>query len=239
MTRGTTRKKKTNYKGYLGIFRREKLLLKEKKLTLSHFGAFILFLLSADWDKDHSTFGGIPTDNEMETATGIDYTTWSRHRKFLYEQGLLLSIEGVFVIKNFWKYLPEHAIKLAKYDIASLQEEDAVLQELAARLQNKVAIMQNSPSSTDYGMPSESTDNTSQSIGSHAIMQQQNSPKETLNKSKENIEKLNDASHQEFSYRPEKSYPCENCGKAISGNIANYSYKKYKKALCFSCQSYT
>lgn len=106
MTRGTTQKKKANYKGYLGIFRREKLLLKETQLTLSHFGAFVLFLLSADWDKDHSTFGAIPSDAEMEVATGIDSSTWSRHRNFLYKQGLLLSNDGFFTLKTSGNIFP-------------------------------------------------------------------------------------------------------------------------------------
>ena len=134
-----------------------------------------------------------------------------------------------------------------------MQEEDAVLQELAAKLQDKVAIMQNYTSSANHDSSPKSTDNISQSIDSHAIMQHQNSPKETLNKNKENIEKLNDASHQNFSYKNpitvqdliQRCCPnpitkpkgcCIRCGKTgISDSAQEYWNKKLGVVMCFHC----
>lgn len=237
MSKGTTRKKKSNYKGYLGIFRRAKLLLKEKKLTLTELGAFVTFLLSADWDKDHTNFGVIESDSEMEESTSIDSSTWSRHRNTLTAKGFLDNSEdGEIRIHNFWKYLPEHANKLAKYDIASLQDEDAILQELDAKMQNSVAIMQNSPSQSGHGVSQETIDKTSQLHTPVANMQSSFSHKETINNLRENIEKYNDASHRDFSYEEGNTYPCIDCGKEISGTVANYSYKRFEGVYCFKCQ---
>ena len=34
----------------------------------------------------------------------------------------------------------------------------------------------------------------------------------------------------------EKTYSCEKCGEGVTLKVADYSFSKYKKILCFDCQ---
>lgn len=239
-------------KGYLPLFRRETLLLKNSKFTLSTFAAHIVLVLSADWDSKHNNFGCVASNQELEELTGIDQSTWSRYKnKFLKMGHLLLTPDGELKIPYYSKYVIQVADKLAKYDIADLQEEAAIMQKHIAGLQEQIAILQNSSPKADYGVSSENADKASQSINSNANMQTTLSPKETIKNNKENIEKRNDASHQDSSRRisiqnlVKGYYPdpitdpdgcCIGCGKTgISTSAQEYWKTTLGVITCFQC----
>lgn len=139
---------RTNFSGYLHILRAIQLLIKDKTLNLTQFGAYICFVAQADFEKRHKkTYGVIIRDDkEIAKELGCDYTTVHKHRKALIKKGLLIEKDGLTSVPNF--YLFEHPLvwKLVKYKfpIAKLhylfahpQVSIDLLQSIIAKLQGK------------------------------------------------------------------------------------------------------
>lgn len=263
MIKGKTQKKITlkKLKGYLAIFRNHILFLKEKKLTLTELGAYHTFLLTADWDRNHSTLGIILDPQELESLTEIDSTTWSRYRKRFINDGYLEELDGGGVrVKNFWIHIPGYAKQLAKQNIESLQEKDAIVKSGIAIVQDKIASLQLPVKERADGVASDNNDNSSKTHDAFAELQVQNPSKENLNKPKENLNNR-DASHPHSpslvsSYKSKQeiihqvvleSYPdadsenktnCQGCNKRLeSESIIEHSLKSYGYVLCYMCSS--
>jgi len=107
---------KTNFSGYLHLLRAVQLLIRDKTLNFTEFGAYICLVAQADFEKRHKrTYGVIIRDDkEIAKELGCDYTTIHKHRKALIKKGLLAEKNGLTVVPNF--YLFEHPIvwKLVK-----------------------------------------------------------------------------------------------------------------------------
>jgi hypothetical protein len=58
-------KYKTNLKGYISVLRSISLLLKDNTLDLSLLGAYLLFVMQADWDKKHDNYTMIIRDDKQ------------------------------------------------------------------------------------------------------------------------------------------------------------------------------
>lgn len=93
---------KTTYGGYLTILRSIQKLLGSKTLNFSSLGAYICFVMQADWDKRHPlTYGAITrSDKELSIAFGCDPSTINRQRKGLVRSGLLEISNNITYIKN-------------------------------------------------------------------------------------------------------------------------------------------
>jgi hypothetical protein len=87
--------------GYVNLHRSIQKLLKKGTLSLTTLGAYILFALQADWDKNHSRYRAILlNDKELSLFSGLSETTISRNKKALIILGLLEKNGAITYVKN-------------------------------------------------------------------------------------------------------------------------------------------
>lgn len=232
-------------KGALPVYRRELLLLREKKLKdLTEFGAWVVFLLTADWDKKHPRFGCIPSAAEIARLIQVDPSTIQRHRQALHERGLLRKrSDGEFEIFRFWKY--GRMRDLANPALVTLQEENAFLRFADAHTQGRDARMHEpNHQSSDEG----ATENGSllgKSDDRRASLHDGYSPKEPLKNLRETRKKELAASQpsslilarRDSSLLEEKdATPCDSCGRRIvSPFIREITSRQCGRSLCTGC----
>ncbi len=223
------RDKKLN--GYLALYRRELLLLREGKLkNLAELGARIVFLLLADWDQEHDAFGCIPSNTELQRLAGMNHSRWSHYRRRFVERDLLHKRDdGKMEIPHFWKYNPRAAQKLSKTTFANTQEEDAFLQNHNALTQITGAKKQNTQENTSNGTP-EDIGSLIQKSGKYLAFSQRSSrPKKTKRNSKENIKNF-------MKYTPKDiKYECEKCGLKVDSFTAQLVTKRTTRKICMPC----
>lgn len=137
-------RKPIKYKGYVNLLRRSVLLLKEKKLDFAEYGFYIFLLQEVDWYKPRSTYGHIPkTDLDLALDSDCSPSTISRKKQKLQKLGLIeINLQGLIKIVNFEKYTPKVATRLAKLDVANLQEDIEQTQSIIADMQQEFANMQ-------------------------------------------------------------------------------------------------
>lgn len=82
---------KAYFKGYIRIFRCVQLLLGRKGLSFAELGAYLCFLMQADFDDRHRNYGYLlPDDKELASKFHFHESTIYRQRKNLIKQGLLI-----------------------------------------------------------------------------------------------------------------------------------------------------
>ncbi|MFH1863954.1 MAG: hypothetical protein ABIJ85_03550 [bacterium] len=87
--------------GYLSVMRDIQVLLQDRTINFTTFGAYICFVFQADWDKRHENYRVIlPNDKEMAKLWGCDESTVYRNRIKLIKMGLLELLNGNTYVKN-------------------------------------------------------------------------------------------------------------------------------------------
>lgn len=108
-------KYKTNLKGYITVLRSISLLLKDNTLDLSLLGAYLLFVMQADWDKKHDNYTMIIRDDkQLASEWGCSQSTVNRKRNQLIKMGLLKVENGITQVTNFSMFVPEWTKTYAK-----------------------------------------------------------------------------------------------------------------------------
>lgn len=137
-------KRKPNLKGYITVHRSIQQLLPDKKLNFTTLGAYIAFVLQADWDSRHNNYTCL-TKNDAEVASewGVDSATVWRQRKRLTQMGLLaVRKDGLTHIKHFKFFEHEYNKIAAPVAISPLQENTAEVQENIEDMQDIIADLQ-------------------------------------------------------------------------------------------------
>lgn len=246
-TQNTERVRKF-FNGALPIYRRELLLLREKKLkNFAALGSWFALVLSADWDPKHPRYGCIPSDAEIARRLRIDPSTAQRHRTELLKAGLLLErSDGEFEIKGFWKY--GRVKELAGISAASLQEEDAALQNLNASVHEADAQAHVPP--RHGGNDPDTGPGSVERRYEHprANMQEGISLKEQLDKLRESTKErlnqtslsrplslVNDTPSRNSSRRSSSEMGCSECGTLVPSVLQETTVKQYGRPLCVGC----
>jgi len=137
-------KYKTNFSGYLPILRGVQLLLKNKTLNFTQLGAYICFAMQADFDRRHKLHSVIIRDDyELAKELNCSSSTINRRRKELIKKGLLLEIDGMTKITNFYTFEMSWIKIFAKLPPSSLQLLFAQLSEDVEKMDFFVAEMHN------------------------------------------------------------------------------------------------
>lgn len=233
-------------KGTLPIYRRDLLLLREKKLpNLSAFGAWIIFLLAADWDEKHPRFGCVPSAADIARFLRVAPSTIQRHRQTFMRLGLLRKREdGKCEIVRFWKY--RRARELARLPFANLHEENAYLQRIDAYLHGGHAAPHESPRIPNSYVSQGSDFAWRNPDALHANLHEGHSSKETLKNPKESLEKPSSATPQPRSLalaRRDSSpldetgaTPCDSCRRTIVPPfIREITSRQCGRSLCTGC----
>lgn len=97
---------KTNYSGFLVVFRAVLFLVRDKKLNLTQLGAYFIFITQASYDERHKQHytAIIRSDQEIAKELGISYDTIHKHRKSLINLGLLVEKNGITYVPNFYLF---------------------------------------------------------------------------------------------------------------------------------------
>ncbi len=137
-------KSKPNLKGYITVHRSTQQFFSVKKLNFSTFGAYIAFVLLADWDSRHSTYCCIlKTDEEIASEWKVDPATVWRQRKKLVSLGLLeVRNEGLTRVTHFKFFEHDYNKIAAPVGISPLQENTTETQEDFEDTQNTIADLQ-------------------------------------------------------------------------------------------------
>lgn len=91
-----------NFNGYISIPRCLQLLIPQEKLTLSELGAYLCFVMQADYDTRHKNYGIIIRDDkEIAKKLKLSPSTLYRQKMKLIQKGLLLLENGNIKISNF------------------------------------------------------------------------------------------------------------------------------------------
>ena len=91
-----------NYKGYITVPRTIQELLGSKLLTFAQLGAFIGFVMEADFDRRHQNYRAvIRDDGELAKAWGCSSSAVYRMRMALIRKGLMEHQNGMTKISNF------------------------------------------------------------------------------------------------------------------------------------------
>lgn len=134
----------SHYRGYIIMLRRILLLISEKGLDFGDFGFYVFLVLNADWDSNHTTFGVIKkTDRQLALEHHCNPSTICRRKEVLKSYELIEFDNKRIKIKNYLIFTPKVAMKLAKKNIANLQEDIAEIEHAIAYQQSCVANMQN------------------------------------------------------------------------------------------------
>jgi|SRR3989344_8083 len=116
--------------GYIAIIRNFQELLKNKDISFAVLGAYVCFVLQADWDRKHSNYRVILTDDsELAILWNCSVSTISRNRKKLLEVGLLEQKGNQFYIKNFSLFEIGTIKAITKKKISKVQEYYARAEE--------------------------------------------------------------------------------------------------------------
>jgi hypothetical protein len=93
---------KANYSGYIPVLRAILYLLKDKTLNFTQLGAYIAFVMQADWYHKHQNYGLIIRDDyELAKEWGVSPSTVNRRRNELIEKGLLqVNADGITRVTN-------------------------------------------------------------------------------------------------------------------------------------------
>lgn len=134
---------KTNFAGYFPFLRATLYLLKNKTLNLTQLGAYVCLIAQADHDFRHEQYGVILRDDvEIAKALGLDKTTIFIHRKGLIKKGLLVNVNGLTKVPNFYlfdlrwtKGLVKAPYRFLQHLIENPQREIEDLQELIEKIQ--------------------------------------------------------------------------------------------------------
>ncbi|MCX6782561.1 MAG: hypothetical protein NTZ20_00990 [Candidatus Levybacteria bacterium] len=137
-------RKPLKHKGFINIPRRVTMLLKEKKLDFTDYGFYNFLLHEVDWYRPRSTYGCIPkTDIDLALDSGCSPSTISRRKAKLEKLRLIETApNGLTKIVDFEKFSIKVVTKLAKLDVANLQEDFAQTQSAIAEVQQDFANMQ-------------------------------------------------------------------------------------------------
>jgi len=134
------------YSGYIPVLRSILLLFKYKNLSLSQLGAYIYFVMQADFDNRHPHYGAILRDDkQLANEIGVSHTTIYRQRKNLIKAGLLTEKNNITFITNYHMFEFERVKKLVKLKLPNLQDLFTKPQEEMADLELSIANMQNCP----------------------------------------------------------------------------------------------
>jgi len=96
-------KYQASFVGYIPVLRAVQLLLKDSAINFSHLGAYIAFVMQADWDRKHDNYKVIIRDDqELAKAWCCSISTVHRKRKELIKLGLLTEKEGITEVTNFY-----------------------------------------------------------------------------------------------------------------------------------------
>lgn len=116
-------KYKTKFNGYLPLLRAALYLMTSNTLSFAQFGAYIVLVSQADFDKRHKNYGVIIRDDyEIADALGCDSTTVYNHRKTLIKKGLLQETNGLTSVPNFYLFEHEWVKLLSKLPPEFFQE---------------------------------------------------------------------------------------------------------------------
>lgn len=110
------------YSGYIPVLRSILLLLNNKHLSLSQLGAYIYFVMQADFDSRHPHYRVILRDDkQLANEAGVSYTTIYRLRKGLIQIGLLVEKNGVTFVTNYHMFEFGFMKKLTKMKPSNLK----------------------------------------------------------------------------------------------------------------------
>ncbi|MFA5750371.1 MAG: Lrp/AsnC family transcriptional regulator [Candidatus Shapirobacteria bacterium] len=124
-----------NFKGYISIPRCIQLLIPQEKLTLSELGAYICFVMQADYDTRHKNYGIIlREDQEIAKKLNLSPSTLYRQKKKLIKRGLLIDENNNIKLPNFPAFTisflrtiandpPEYQTNIFKFDNPKLKKE--------------------------------------------------------------------------------------------------------------------
>lgn len=107
---------KQSITGHFYVMRKTILdLVREMKLTPSEVGYFMMFVVCADWDRDHNRYGFIRLESkELASVLGKPEKTIKLNIKKLIAKGLIEEIDGYPKIVGFEKFTYTSAVHGSK-----------------------------------------------------------------------------------------------------------------------------
>lgn len=131
-------KSKPSLKGYITLHRSIQTLLKDNIFDFTMFGAYIGFVLQADWDKKHPNYGCLlKTDSEIAGEWGVNPTTVWRKKNALVTKGFLnIRTDGLVHVTHINFFDHKFNQLVAPIPFSPMQEVSAKQQEEVAEEQD-------------------------------------------------------------------------------------------------------
>ncbi len=158
---------KTNFIGYIFVLRGVLLLLRENDFGFTQLGAYIAFVMQADFDKRHPNYRiVIRDDQELARTWGCSPSTVHRQRKELIKLGLLEEKDGITSVTNYHLFDKEYVRIFAKLPESTLRElfatshkdiekKEYFIAEMQRRQPQKTDQSSNFPSKGELGLSDE------------------------------------------------------------------------------------
>ncbi|MBP6044644.1 hypothetical protein KBC14_01645 [Candidatus Woesebacteria bacterium] len=168
---------KTNFVGYISVLRGILLLLREKDFGFTQLGAYIAFVMQADFDKRHSNYRlVIRDDKELAKAWGCSLSTIHRRRKELIKLGLLEEKDGITEVTNYYLFDKEFVRLFAKLTESTLkglfatshkdiENEEYFIAEMQKKSSQNTPQSSNFPSKGELGLSEEDISYINDSLG--------------------------------------------------------------------------
>lgn len=168
---------KINFVGYIFVLRGILLLLREKDFGFTQLGAYIAFVMQADFDKRHPNYRIIIRDDkELSKAWGCSLSTVHRQRKTLIRLGLLEEKDGTTSVTNYYLFDKEFVRLFAKLSESTLkglfatshkevEKKEYFIAEMQRRQPQKSDQSSNFPSKGELGLSDEDISYINDSLG--------------------------------------------------------------------------
>jgi hypothetical protein len=142
-----------NYRGYLGLPRQSKLIMRHLGYPL--FGFYIALVMEAVWDRKKDHFGSVTKSNsQLADIFLCNESTVSRNIKKLCLKGFVKKYKTEIQILHFPLFLILVTKKIAHHNPANMQELESFVHEISAKMQGQDANLhaikpQKSPESSE------------------------------------------------------------------------------------------
>ncbi len=147
---------KPNFIGYISVLRGVQFLLNHPDFGFTQLGAYIAFVMQADFDRRHENYRVIIRDDQvLAKAWNCSISTVHRRRKELIKLGLLSEKNGLTIITNYYAFEKEWIKIFAKFPESIMKELFATLHTQIEKEDYFIAEMQrkssqNSPQSSNF-----------------------------------------------------------------------------------------
>ncbi len=168
---------KPNFVGYISVLRGIQHLLNNPDFGFTQLGAYIAFVMQADFDRRHDNYRIIIRDDQvLAKAWGCSISTVHRRRKELIKLGLLTEKEGLTIVTNYHVFEREWIKIFAKFPTSimkvlfatsqkQIENENYFIAEMQTRQPQKSDQSSNFPSKGELGLSDEDISYINDSLG--------------------------------------------------------------------------